>query len=100
MEMLKRAVAAEYMPRIRPYSGEMTLFVAGERLREDPLKSPSCGWRQYVPALAIHEVNADHFSLMSDHVHVGQVAEVLAKHLSEPERQRTSARADAAERPS
>ena len=86
MDAHKRASAAAYMPNIRPFSGDVTLFVAGARLRDDPLKSASCGWDAYVQSLSIHPVDADHFAMMSEPAHVAQIAEVIAKQLALPER--------------
>jgi amino acid adenylation domain-containing protein len=77
-DAVNRDAAAQYMPRIQPFVGHVTLIASGERLREDPLKSPSCGWSPHVPSLDIHTVDADHFRLMSDDPYVSEMAEVLA----------------------
>ena len=80
-DVVNREAAAHYMTRVRPFAGNVTLIVSGERLRRDPLKSPSCGWRPYIPSLDIHTVDADHFPMMSDDPYVSEMAEILAKQM-------------------
>jgi len=82
MDASKHAAAAAYMPRLRPFTGDVTLFVASARLRADPLKSASCGWDRYIGSLAIHALDTDHFRMMSDEPYVTQVAGVLARRLA------------------
>ncbi len=77
-ESVNRDAAAQYMPRILPFAGNVTLITSGERLRMDPLKSPSCGWSPYIPTLDIHALAADHFRLISDEPYVSEMAEILA----------------------
>ncbi len=84
-EAVNRDAAAHYMPRILPFVGNVTLIVSGERLRSDPLKSPSCGWGPHIPSLRIHTVDADHFRLISDDPYVSEMAEVLARQMQRAE---------------
>ncbi|HVE83427.1 MAG TPA: thioesterase domain-containing protein, partial [Myxococcales bacterium] len=72
-----RDAAVRYLPRLRPFEGPVTLIVSGERLRHDPLKSPSCGWSAYIPSLDIHRIEADHFRMLSDQPHVSEMAAIL-----------------------
>lgn len=73
-------VAAEdYMPKITRYLGNVLLITAGKRLNADPLRSRDCGWAQYMPALEIHSVDADHFEMMSDEPYVSQIAEFFLR---------------------
>ena len=73
------AAAVQYMPRIRPFAGKVTLIVSGHRLSEDPLKSPCCGWSPHVSSLDIHTVDAHHLRMLSDDRSVSAIAEVIAK---------------------
>ncbi len=77
-ELVNRQAAAEYMSRLTTLRGHVTLIVSGERLHKDPLKSPDCGWGQYIPALDIHTIDTDHFRMMSNDPWVGEVAAILA----------------------
>ena len=56
-------------------------FVSGERLRNDPLKSPSCGWGPHVESLDVHTVGAGHFRMMDEEPYVSEVAAVVAARL-------------------
>jgi amino acid adenylation domain-containing protein len=84
-DAVNRNAAEHYMSRIRPFPGAVTLFTSGERLREDPLKSPSCGWSRYVSALDVHAIDADHYRMLSDEPYVSQVAEILVKRIQQAE---------------
>ncbi len=84
-ESVNRDAAAQYMPRIQPFVGNVTVITSGERLRMDPLKSPSCGWSPYVPSLDVHAVDADHFRLISDQPYVSEMAEILARRMQRAE---------------
>lgn len=84
-ETLNRAAAAQYMTRIRPLAGNVLVFVAGDRLRTDPLKSPSCGWAPYVPSLHVHTIHADHFRMITDDPFVSEMADVLAGQMQRTE---------------
>ncbi|MGC3979757.1 MAG: amino acid adenylation domain-containing protein [Steroidobacteraceae bacterium] len=57
--------AANYLSNIRPYSGHVALLVSGERLRRDPLKSPSGGWAPHLPNHQIYRVEADHLQMLN-----------------------------------
>jgi len=76
-----REAIARYLPRMRRTEGPAMVIVAGERLRGDPLKSRSCGWDRFVSRLDIHEVDSDHFRMLTDEPHVSQVADLLEKGL-------------------
>ena len=76
---VNREAAARYLPRMRRSEGPVTVIVAGERLRGDPLKSRSCGWDRFVSRLDIHEVDSDHFKMMTHEPYVSQVADILEK---------------------
>ncbi|HYV43738.1 MAG TPA: AMP-binding protein, partial [Myxococcaceae bacterium] len=72
-----RQAAARYLTAgMRSSREPVTLIVAGERLREDPLKSPSCGWESYLSALDLHTVKGDHFQLLEE-PGVARTAEIL-----------------------
>jgi thioesterase domain-containing protein len=73
------------MTRIRPLAGNVLVFVAGDRLRTDPLKSPSCGWAPYVPSLHVHTIYADHFRMITDDPFVSEMADVLAGQMQRTE---------------
>ena len=70
--------AARYIRTIRPYAGPMTLVVSGRRLRRDPLKSASGGWRPYVASLDVRLVDADHFAMIRTDPFVSRTADILA----------------------
>jgi thioesterase domain-containing protein len=76
--LTNRRAAEHYMRRMRPFPGDVTLIISGDRLRNDPLKSPSCGWGPYVASLAVHTLDAEHFQLMHNDPHVSQVASIIA----------------------
>ena len=80
-----RAAAAHYMPGIRPFAGDVTLIVSGERLRTDPLKSRCCGWSPYVPSLDVHTVDVHHLHMLSDDSSVSEIAQVIAKQVQRAE---------------
>jgi amino acid adenylation domain-containing protein len=71
--------AADYMTRIRSLPLAVTVVMSGGRLRKDPLKSRSGGWRRYVRQLDLHNVDADHFPLIRTDPHVSTTARLIAK---------------------
>ncbi|HEX4448440.1 MAG TPA: amino acid adenylation domain-containing protein [Polyangiaceae bacterium] len=71
--------AASYLPRMRPFAGNVTLVLSGGRLRKDPLKSANGGWRRHVPSLDLHTVDADHFPLIRTDPHVSVTARIVAR---------------------
>ncbi len=73
-----RDAAAKYMGVLRPFASAVTLIVSGDRLRDDPLKSPSCGWEPYVASLDVHTLDTDHFRMLMDDPYVADVARILA----------------------
>jgi thioesterase domain-containing protein/acyl carrier protein len=73
--------AAEYMAQMRPFKGNVTLIASGERLRMDPLKSPTGGWSPFIPSLDVETIDADHFRMLSDDPHVSRLADILVKRL-------------------
>jgi amino acid adenylation domain-containing protein len=83
-ERAYRHAAFEYLSRLRPFDGEVTLIVAGRRLREDPLGSATCGWSAHVPSLEVHTVDADHLALLGE-PKVGPVADILRRALRRSE---------------
>ncbi|HEY8206801.1 MAG TPA: amino acid adenylation domain-containing protein [Myxococcaceae bacterium] len=76
---VNREAAGRYLPRMRRSEGPVTVIVAGDRLRGDPLKSRSCGWDMFVSKLDIHEVDSDHFKMLTDEPYVSQMADILEK---------------------
>lgn len=80
-DALNRKAAESYMRRIRPYDGAVTLVTSSLRLRQDPLKNPTCGWDPLVSSLTLHGIDADHFRMMSDDPYVAQLAQVLERDL-------------------
>lgn len=83
--VLNRIASERYSKSLQPYDGRVTLIVSGQRLRQDPLKSPSCGWAPYVRDLDLHTVDADHFSMLTDEPHISRVAEILSTALRHTE---------------
>jgi amino acid adenylation domain-containing protein len=59
--------AIRYMRQIRPYQGDVTLVVAGERVRRDPLADAQCGFARLVPGLRVHSVRSEHLELLQGH---------------------------------
>jgi len=65
-EANRRAAARYFAAGMRTSPEPVTLVVSAGRLREDPLKSPSCGWAPYLSALDIRTVDGDHFQLVEE----------------------------------
>lgn len=76
-----------YLSQVRPWEGEATLIVAGQRLARDPLQRPDCGWSAHAARLDRHTVDADHLQLL-EKPKVAQVAELLLAALDRAERTR------------
>jgi amino acid adenylation domain-containing protein len=76
--------AVEYLSRLRPFDGDVTLIVAGQRQREDPLGSATCGWSAHVPSLDVHTIDAAHLALLAE-PKVGPVADILRRALQRSE---------------
>jgi amino acid adenylation domain-containing protein len=74
---LNDQAAIEYFLRLPPYSGPVLLIVSEERLRQDPLKSRSCGWAPFIADLHIRGIEADHFKMMEEPQHVDWLAELI-----------------------
>jgi thioesterase domain-containing protein len=74
-----RDAAATYLLELLSYTGEITLIIAVDRLRNDPLKSPSCGWASYAPKLKVYNVDTDHYKLLTDDPYVSQVAQIVSQ---------------------
>jgi amino acid adenylation domain-containing protein len=72
-----RQAAARYLGGMRASAEPVTLVVAGTRLREDPLKSPKCGWEPYLAAIDVHPVDGDHFQILEE-PYVSRTAAILA----------------------
>ena len=81
-EAVNFRAAADYMRRMRPYEGPVTLAVSGARLRSDPLKSPTGGFGRHVRSLRVERIEADHFRMLSEDPFVSQLAEVLARDIA------------------
>jgi len=81
-ESVNRAAAEAYYKHLLPTCASLVLITAGQRLREEPLRSRSCGWRRYVRALSVHSVDCDHFQMMRDEPYISQVARILASELA------------------
>jgi thioesterase domain-containing protein len=71
--------SSRYLPHIRPYPWNVSLIVSAERLRDDPLKSPTCGWGPYIASLDVSSVDGPHLRMMFDEPHVSGIAEILAE---------------------
>jgi amino acid adenylation domain-containing protein len=78
--------AAQYMTEMRPFAGNVLLVASAERLRNDPLKSPSGGWSDHVPSLRMETLDADHFRFLSDDPYVSELADMLVRHMLRAER--------------
>lgn len=78
--------AVRYMREMRPLRGNVVLVVSGVRLRQDPLKSPTGGWSEYTPTLAVETLDADHFRMLSDDPYVSQLADMLLDHMGRADR--------------
>jgi thioesterase domain-containing protein len=80
-DITNRGAAEHYMRRLRPFAGDVTLVISGERLRKDPLKSPSCGWGPYIASLDVHTLDTDHFGMMEREPYVSEMAGIIAAKL-------------------
>jgi amino acid adenylation domain-containing protein len=81
-EAVNRAAAVSYFEQLQPTCASLVLITAGRRLREEPLRSRSCGWRRYVRALSVHSVDCDHFQMMRDEPYISEVARILSGELA------------------
>jgi amino acid adenylation domain-containing protein len=64
LEMSRQAVST-YLDRLRPFHGNVSLIVAGQRAKSRPLNSPTCGWNyRILPSMRVHTLDADHLSLL------------------------------------
>ncbi|HEY8926740.1 MAG TPA: amino acid adenylation domain-containing protein [Polyangia bacterium] len=61
-----RVATQAHLHKIRPWRGEAALVVAGERLAEDPLQSPDCGWSSILANLHARQVDADHLTMLQE----------------------------------
>ena len=75
-ERCYRRAADDYVTRVRPFAGDVTLVVAGRRVQEDLLRSPTCGWESTVTSLQVHRVDSDHLGLLEE-PKVAEVATIL-----------------------
>lgn len=58
--------AHRYVSDVRPFPGNVELVVAGQRLAENPLQSPDCGWRKHAPSVNVQVLDSDHLGLMAE----------------------------------
>jgi amino acid adenylation domain-containing protein len=79
---VNRVAAERYLRQIRQSRGPLTLIVSEERLHEDPLKSPTCGWGSVVERLNVHGIDTDHFQMLRE-PYVSEMARVLAMRLND-----------------
>ena len=84
-DLVNDAAAAEYMLRLQPFSGNVTVIASGERLKKDPLKSRSCGWAPYITSLSIHRVETNHYRMVSHDPYVSEIAQILKTRLEAAE---------------
>jgi thioesterase domain-containing protein len=62
---LSRQSVATYFRRLRPYRGNVSLFVAARRVNSRPLNSPTCGWNyRMLPSMRLHAIDAEHLGLL------------------------------------
>lgn len=79
-DAMNHEAAADYLlTEIESYPHPVTLFISGERLRLDPLKSSSCGWRPWIPNLTLEVIDADHYQMIEESPFVEQIAESIKK---------------------
>ena len=74
-----------YMSQLRPLSSGATMVVAERRMKRHLLQVPSLGWKDLIPNLDVHLVDADHLSLLEE-PHVDRVAEIVRAGLRRSER--------------
>ncbi len=75
---LNARTAGEYLQNdIRTYAGNVALIMSNERLRHDPLKSPSGGWSHYLQRYDLCNINTDHMHMLETEPYVSQTAEFI-----------------------
>jgi amino acid adenylation domain-containing protein len=90
-EAYRRAMQG-YLSQVRPWKGDATLVVSGQRLARDLLQRADCGWTRHVSRLDRHTVDADHLGLL-EKPKVAEVADILLAALERAETTRSSAQA-------
>jgi thioesterase domain-containing protein len=76
-----------YLPQIRPFTGNVELIVAEQRLAQEPLSSPDCGWRRHIASFRQHILDSDHDGLVEEPA-VARVAEIFLEGMSRTETRR------------
>ena len=74
-EAYRRAMNG-YLSEVRPWKGDATLVVSGQRLARDLMQRPDCGWTSHVDRLDLHTVDADHLGLLET-PKVTEVADII-----------------------
>jgi len=74
-----RATSAAYIKTLKPYPGKACLVISDKRLRQDPLKSPLCGWEGHLMDFEHMGVNVDHLQMLSDATASAQIAAYVTR---------------------
>jgi hypothetical protein len=74
-----RTSAVAYMRLLRPYEGRATLFLASQRIAQDPLLDPQCGFGGLVRQLDTVPVDAHHLTLLESPAVASVAAALLAR---------------------
>ena len=82
-----RMATEAYMSQLRRSRSAATIVVAERRMKRHLLQVPSLGWKDLIPDLDVHLVDADHLSLLEE-PNVGRVAEIVRAGLLRSERTR------------
>ncbi len=73
----KSEAALSYVNRRQIYTDPCLLIVSGDRLRQDPLKSRTCGWSEVIPNLSVRTVAGDHFKMVEEEPDVSEIARLI-----------------------
>ncbi|HET9238073.1 MAG TPA: AMP-binding protein [Oligoflexus sp.] len=75
--LAKSVAAVSYAKQREPYGDPCLLIISKDRLRQDPLKSRTCGWADVMSQLEIKSVEGDHFTMIEMEPDVTQIAELV-----------------------
>lgn len=75
------AATCVYLRDIQPFDGLLTLITARQRLEEDPLQDPACGWKPYTTRLEVKALNSFHENMLSTEGGVAELAALLGASL-------------------
>jgi thioesterase domain-containing protein len=75
----KSVAAVSYADHREVYTDPCLLIISEHRLREDPLKSRSCGWSTYIPNLTVRGVDGDHFKMMEEEPYIAEISALIRR---------------------